>query len=54
MRLYPKAEADDRRRWLEAQSRFPETPRQKVIELTADGTDYVSRGTFHEEEFSAR
>jgi hypothetical protein len=54
MRLYPKAADDDRRRWLQALSRFPETPRQKVIELTADGTDYVSRGTFAEEEFAAR
>jgi hypothetical protein len=54
MRLYPKAEPDDRRRWLQAQSRFPETPRQKVIEWTADGTDYLSRGTFQEEEFAAR
>jgi hypothetical protein len=54
MRFYPKAPEDDRRRWLQALSRFPETPRQKVIELTADGTDYVSRGTFHEEEFAAR
>jgi hypothetical protein len=54
MRFYPRAADDDRRRWLQAQSRFPETPLQKVIELSADGTDYVSRGTFHEEEFTAR
>jgi hypothetical protein len=54
MRLYPKADDDDRRRWIQARSRFAETPLQKVIELTADGTDYVSRGTFHEEEFAAR
>jgi hypothetical protein len=53
MRFYPKAADDDRRRWIAALSRFPETPRQKVIELTADGTDYVSRGTFGEEEFAA-
>jgi hypothetical protein len=53
MRLYPRASEDDRRRWLQALSRFEETPRQKVIELNADGTDYVSRGTFHEEEFAA-
>jgi hypothetical protein len=53
MRLYPKAAAADHRRWLQALSRFPQTPLQKVIELTADGTDYVSRGTFHEE-FAAR
>jgi hypothetical protein len=54
IRLYPKADEDDRRRWLQALSRFPQTPLQKVIELTADGTDYVSRGSFHEEEFAAR
>jgi hypothetical protein len=53
MRYYPKAEEGDHRRWLHARSRYPETPVQKVIELTADGTDYVSRGTFHEEEFLA-
>jgi hypothetical protein len=54
MRFYPKAPEDDRRRWLQGLSRFPETPRQKIIELTAEATDYVSRGTFHEEEFAAR
>ncbi len=54
MRFYPRAAEDDRRRWIAALSRFPETPLQKVIELTADGTDYVSRGTFREEEFAAR
>jgi hypothetical protein len=54
MRFYPRAPEDDRRRWLQALSRFPETPRQKVIELSADGTDYLSRGTFHEEEFATR
>jgi hypothetical protein len=53
LRLYPKAAVTDRRRWLEGLSRFPETPRQRVIELTADGTDYVSRGTLFEEEFAA-
>jgi hypothetical protein len=53
MRFCPKAPDDDRRRWLQGLSRFPETPRQKVIELTADGTDYVCRGTFAEEEFAA-
>jgi hypothetical protein len=52
MRFCPKAAEDDRRRWLQARSRFPETPLQKVIEWTADGTDYLSRGTFHEEEFA--
>jgi hypothetical protein len=54
MRYYPKAEQGDRRRWLHALSRYPETPRQKIIELSGDGKDYVSRGTFFEEEFAAR
>jgi hypothetical protein len=53
MRFYPKAPDDDRRRWLQALSRFPETALQKVIELSAAGTDYVSGGTFREEEFAA-
>lgn len=53
MRPYPRAAEDDRRRWLQALSRYAETPRQSVIELTADGTDYICRGTFHDEEFSA-
>jgi hypothetical protein len=34
----------DRRRLLRAWSRHEETPRQKVIELTEDGTDYLSLG----------
>jgi hypothetical protein len=33
--------ADDRRRRLRAESRFAETPAERRIELTADGTDYV-------------
>src|ERR1700726_2024083 len=39
MRSCPDAEDDDRRRRLLAFSRFPKTPRQRVIELTADGAD---------------
>jgi hypothetical protein len=54
MRTYPKADADDRRRRLWAWSRFPETPRQLVIEWTPDGADYRARGTFLEETFSRR
>ncbi len=42
---------DDRRRRLLAYSRHRETPRRRVLELTADGTDYVSRGDVHEDEF---
>jgi hypothetical protein len=52
MRFCPGAPPDDRRRRLHAFSRYPETPRQRVIELTADGTDYLSLGTFYEEEFA--
>ena len=52
MRAYPDAGDDDRRRRLHAFSRFPETPRQLVIEWTADGTDYLARGTILEEDFT--
>ncbi len=51
MRYFRRATDNDRRRRLIALSRFPGTPRQRVIEWTADGTDYVSHGTFAEEEF---
>jgi hypothetical protein len=34
----------DRRRRIEAYSRHAETPRRLVIELTADGTDYLGHG----------
>jgi len=37
---------DDRRRRLAGFSRFPETPRRLVIELSADGTDYAALGDF--------
>lgn len=35
-----------------ARSRFDETPRQLVIELNVEGTDYLAHGTFAEEEFA--
>jgi hypothetical protein len=35
-----------------AWSRYPKTPRRLVIEWSADGTDYLTRGTFLEEEFA--
>ena len=44
----------DRRRRLVAFSRHAETPRQLVIELSADGTDYRSLGTVAELEFEER
>jgi len=37
---------DDRRRKVAGFSRFPETPRRLVIELSADGTDYAAIGDF--------
>jgi hypothetical protein len=45
------ADEADRRRRLQAASRFEETPLQRVIELTPEGTDYLSLGDFQEEEF---
>ena len=41
------------RRRLLALSRFDETPREQVIELNADGTDYLSRGSRADAEFAA-
>jgi len=37
---------DDRRRKIAGFSRFPETTRRLVIELSADGTDYAALGDF--------
>jgi hypothetical protein len=42
----------DRRRKVQAFSRFEETPRGRIIELTPDGTDYLSHGDFEEEELN--
>jgi AAA domain-containing protein len=53
MRWYRHPTDTDRRRRLLALSRFDDTPREMVIELNADGTDYVSRGSFASEEFAA-
>jgi hypothetical protein len=38
--------SDDRRRKIAGFSRFPETPRRLVIELSADGADYAALGDF--------
>jgi hypothetical protein len=51
MHTFSRASADDRRRTLLGYSRFEETPRRRVIELNAAGTDYVSLGDLEEEEF---
>jgi hypothetical protein len=53
MRWYPGAAADDRRRRLVALSRFDETPRQRIIELNAEGTDYVVHDSVGEADFAA-
>src|SRR5262249_10246320 len=44
---------DDRRRRLRAYSRYEETPRQLVMELNADGTDYRAVDDVRAEEFRA-
>jgi hypothetical protein len=45
------ADDNDRRRRLQAYSRFEETPRRLVLELTEDGADYLNHGDFDEDEF---
>jgi hypothetical protein len=52
MRHYRRAGDGDRRRRLQAFSRFDATPRQLVIELAAEGTDYLAHGDFLAEEFT--
>jgi hypothetical protein len=44
---------DDRRRVLRGFSRYDETPRELVIELNAEGTDYTARGDARQDEFKA-
>jgi AAA domain len=44
-------QAGDRRRRLMGFSRYAQTPTDRVIELTADGTDYLSLGDLAEQEF---
>jgi hypothetical protein len=48
----PHAREDDRRRRLLAFSRSDVTPRQLVIELNADATDYACLGNFMDDEFA--
>jgi hypothetical protein len=43
MNCYRRARSRDRRRRICTYSRYAETPRQLVVELNADGTDYVVR-----------
>ncbi len=42
---------DDRRRRLRGFSRFEETPRDRVIELNPEGTDYTALGDFEDDLF---
>jgi hypothetical protein len=42
----------DRRRVIEAYSRHEETPRRLVIELSPDGTDYLSLGDVYADDFA--
>jgi hypothetical protein len=51
MEWYGPPQGGDRRRRLQAYSRFEETPRTQVIELSEDGGDYRSHGGFDEDEF---
>jgi hypothetical protein len=52
MSWYQPKETTDRRRRILAHSRHEETPRQLVIELNADGDDYLVHGTFDDDEFA--
>lgn len=52
MRWHRRAADTDRRRRLLALSRFDETPKQIVVELNAEGTDYRSLGNFAEVDFT--
>jgi hypothetical protein len=52
MRWCRRAGEADRRRRLIALSRYEQTPRQLVIELNTEGTDYTGHGNFAEEEFA--
>jgi hypothetical protein len=54
LRCLPNAALDARRRRLYAFSRYPATPRQLLIEWTADGTDYRNLGTIERHEFNTQ
>jgi hypothetical protein len=43
---------NDRRRKILAFSRSECTPAQIVLELNAEGTDYITHGNFHDDEFT--
>ena len=52
MRWYANPANADRRRRLSAFSRFNETPSERVVELSADGTDYRCLGTLEDARFA--
>ncbi len=52
MHWYTRGAETDRRRRLLAWSRLEGTPRQLVIELNAEGTDYLAHGDFEADEFA--
>jgi hypothetical protein len=52
MGYYRRGDPDDRRRKVRAFSRFAETPRQLVIELNPEGTDYLALGSVQDLEFA--
>jgi hypothetical protein len=52
MRWHANPASEDRRRRLVAFSRFDETPSERVVELTADGTDYRCLGTLEDAYFA--
>jgi hypothetical protein len=49
--FYKAADSTDRRRCITAYSRSDQTPRRLVIELNAEGTDYLNRGEFEPDDF---
>jgi hypothetical protein len=51
MQRLSRGNANDRRRRLQAYSRHDATPARWVLELTADGTDYVGLGSSAELDF---
>src|SRR5262249_52026657 len=52
MRWYANPAGPDRRRRLVAFSRFDETPSERVVELTAEGTDYRCLGSLEDAYFA--
>jgi hypothetical protein len=51
MSWYTRADTTDRRRRILAHSRYEQTPSELVIELNAEGTDYLVHGDFRTDEF---